>query len=145
LALFVLSGCAAPIGDTKLNLHHGARFTDGATYILDGFEMSSKDTRAGSRKHVTDDVTVWIEVSNPQSLVRATDVAMTFAYTDDRNVEIEPPQVSTSTNEITAGTSGRIAKTFRVQQVSQLFRSRRLRVELAVPSYPFITFSGKNP
>jgi hypothetical protein len=34
---------------------------------------------------------------------------------------------------------------FRVQQVSQLFRLPRLRVELAVPSYPIITFSGKNP
>jgi hypothetical protein len=70
---------------------------------------------------------------------------MTFAYTDDRGVEIEPPQVDTSSNEIAAGSTGRIGKTFWVQLVSQLLRSHRLRVELAVPSYPIITFSGENP
>ena len=147
LALLVVGGCAAPVGDTKLNLHQRARFSDGATYVLDGFEMSSKDSQRSARltQPVSDDVTVWVKVSNPQSPVRADDVAMTFAYTDDRNVEIEPPQVGTSTNEITPGSSGRISKTFRVQQVSPLFRSRHLRVELAVPNYPIITFSGKNP
>jgi hypothetical protein len=109
--------------------------------------MSSKDSERspGSAKPASDDVTVWVKVSNPRSLVRAADVAMTFAYTDNRNVEIEPPQVNTSTDEIPAGSSGRIGKTFRIQQVVPLYRSRRLRVELAVPSYPIITFSGKNP
>jgi hypothetical protein len=147
LALLVVGGCAAPIGDTKLNLHQRARFADGATYGLDGFVMSSTDGQRSARRRdsASDDVTVWVRVSNPQSLVRAADVAMTFAYTDDRNVEIEPPQVATSTNEIPPGGRGRIGKTFRVQQVSPLFRSRYLRVEVAVPSYPVITFSGKNP
>jgi hypothetical protein len=147
LAFFVFSGCAAPVGETNLDLHQRARFPDGATYVLDGFEMSSQDSERspGSAKPASDDVTVWVKVSNPRSLVRAADVAMTFAYTDNRNVEIEPPQVNTSTDEIPAGSSGRIGKTFRIQQVVPLYRSRRLRVELAVPSYPIITFSGKNP
>ena len=109
--------------------------------------LSPKDGQqsAAAQNPPNDDVTVWVVVSNPQSLVRAADVAMTFAYTDDRNVEIEPPQVDTSTDEIPAGSRGRIGKTFRVQQVSQLYRSRHLRVELAVPGSPIITFSGKNP
>ncbi len=147
LALALISSCAAPVGDTELNLHQRARFADGARFVLDGFEMSSKESQrsAGLGKPVTDDVTVWVTVSKPQSPVRGADVAMTFAYADDRDVEIEPPQVDTSTNEIPAGSSGRIGKTFRVSQVSQLFRSRHLRVEVAVPSYPVITFSGKNP
>jgi hypothetical protein len=147
LALFLLSACAAPVGDTNVNLHQRARLADGVTYVLDGFELASNDPSrsAGLEKPVDDDVTVWVGLSNPQSLVRAADVAMTFAYTDDRNVEIEPPQVDTSTNEISAGSRGRIGKTFRVQQVSQLYRSRHLRVEVAVPSYPIITFSGRNP
>ena len=148
MALFLFGGCAAPVGDTNVNLHQRVRLPDGASYVLDGFEMLSSKAGQQSpapRNPAIDDVTVWVVVSNPQSLVRATDVAMTFAYTDDRNVEIEPPQVDTSTNEIPAGSRGRIGKTFRVQQVSQLYRSRHLRVELAVPSYPMITFSGKNP
>jgi hypothetical protein len=147
VALILFSGCAAPVGATELNLHQQARFADGATFALDGFEMSDKDTPGSTRvgKISSDDVTVWVRVSNPQSLVRAAEVAMTFAYTDDRNVEIEPPLVNTSTNEIAAGSRGRIGKTFRVHQVSQLYRSRHLRVELAVPSYPLITFSGINP
>lgn len=147
LALFFLSGCAAPVGDTNVNLHQRARLADGMTYVLDGFQLASNDPSrsTGLEKPVDDDVTVWVVLSNPQSLVRATDVAMTFAYTDDRNVEIEPPQVDTSTNEISPGSRGRIGKTFHVQGVSQLYRSRYLRVEVAVPSYPVITFSGKNP
>lgn len=149
LALLLLSACAAPVGDTNVNLHQRVRLADGVTYVLDGFEMASNDPKRsaglGKKKPVNDDVTVWVVLSNPQSLVRAADVAMTFAYTDDRNVEIEPPQVDTSTNEISAGSRGRIGKTFRVQQVSQLYRSRYLRVEVAVPSYPIITFSGRNP
>jgi hypothetical protein len=148
LALFLIGGCAAPVGETDLNLHQRARFPDGATYALDGFEMLSSKSSPRSpapAKLVSDDVTVWVEVSNPQSLVRSAEVAMTFAYTDDRNVEIEPPQVSTSTNDIAAGSRGRIGKTYRIDRVSQLYRSGHLRVELAVPSYPIITFSGKNP
>ena len=147
VALLLLSACAAPAGETELDLHQRARFADGATFSLDGFEMSAKDSprSASVGKATSDDVTVWVGVSNPQTLVRGAEVAMTFAYTDDRNVEIEPPQVDTSTNEITAGSRGRIGKTFRVQQVSQLYRSRHLRVELAVPSCPLITFSGINP
>jgi hypothetical protein len=148
VALVLFSGCAAPVGDTDVNLHQRVRLADGASYVLDGFQMlSPKDGQqsAAPRNPPNDDVTVWVVVSNPQSLVRAADVAMTFAYTDDRNVEIEPPQVDTSTDEIPAGSRGRIGKTFRVQQVSQLYRSRHLRVELAVPGSPIITFSGKNP
>jgi hypothetical protein len=110
----------------------------------DGIRSSSSRS-AGLSKPPSDEVTVWVVVSNPQSPVRAADIAMTFAYTDDRGVEIEPPQVDTSSNEIAAGSTGRIGKTFWVQQVSRLFRSRRLRVELAVLSYPIITFSGENP
>jgi len=53
--------------------------------------------------------------------------------------------VASSTNEVPAGTCGRIGKRFHIQGVSQLYRSRHLRVELAVPSYPVITFSGRNP
>jgi hypothetical protein len=148
VALFLLSGCAAPVGDTDVNLHQRVRLADGASYALDGFEMlSSKAGRrtAVPRNPVNDDVTVWVAVSKPQSLVRAADVAMTFAYTNDRNVEVKPPQVGTSTNEVSAGSRGRIGKRFHVQGVSQLYRSSHLRVELAVPGYPVITFSGKNP
>jgi hypothetical protein len=148
LALFLLSGCAAPVGDTDVNLHQRVRLADGASYALDGFEMLS--SRAGRRtavprNPVNDDVIVWVAVSKPQSVVRGADVAMTFTYTDDRNVEVEPPQVASSTNEIPAGSRGRIGKSFHIQGVSQLYRSRHLRVELAVPSYPVITFSGRNP
>ena len=147
VALLIVSGCAAPVGDTDVDLHQRVRLADGATYMLDGFEMSSKDGQPSAEfpKPAKDEMTVWVVVSNPQSLVRAADVAMTFAYTDDRNVEVEPPQVDTSTNEIPAGSRGRIGKTFRVRSVSELYRSRHLRVELAVPSYPIVTFSGKNP
>jgi len=148
LALFLLSGCVAPVGDTDVNLHQKVRLADGASYALDGFEMlSSRGGRrtAVPRNPVNDDVIVWVAVSKPQSLVRAADVAMTLTYTDDRNVEVEPPQVASSTNEVPAGTCGRIGKRFHIQGVSQLYRSRHLRVELAVPSYPVITFSGRNP
>jgi hypothetical protein len=112
LALFVLSGCAASIGDRKLNLHR-ARLLMVPRRSLTG-STSTKDSRAGFRKSVSDDVTAR-KVSNPQSFVRATDVAMTFAYTDDRNVEIAAAQISTSTNEITPGPSGRIGKVLGVQ------------------------------
>ena len=146
--MFLLSGCVAPVGDTDVNLHQRVRLADGASYELDGFEMLS--SRAGQRtaaprNPVNDDVMVWVAVSKPQSLVRAVDVAMTFTYTDDHNVAVEPPQVSTSTNEVPARRRGRIGKMFHIQGVSQLYRSRHLRVEVAVPSYPVITFSGKNP
>jgi hypothetical protein len=148
LALALFSGCAAaPVGDTELNLHQRALFPDGASYVLDGFELLPKvgQQSAGPGKPVSDEVTVWVKVSKPQSDISAADVAMTFGYTDDRGVEIEPPQVDASTNVIAAGRNGRIGKTFRVPQVSQLYRSHHLRVVLAVPSYPVITFSGKNP
>ena len=46
---------------------------------------------------------------------------------------------------IASGAKGKISKTFRVEDTTELFRTRYLRVEVELPGYPAVTFSGSIP
>jgi hypothetical protein len=145
--VLLVGGCAAPVGQTNLSLHQRAQFPDGTRYVLSEFKMSEKDggPAVGAKKVPGPDVTVWVDIANAGKPITAADVIMHFFYTGDRNLEIEPPEVASSTNSVPRGGQARVSKTFRVEDVPELFRSRRLRVVIGVPDYPTVTFSGSNP
>jgi hypothetical protein len=46
---------------------------------------------------------------------------------------------------IASGAKGTISKTFRVEDTTELFQTRYLRVRVELPGYPAVTFSGSNP
>jgi hypothetical protein len=46
---------------------------------------------------------------------------------------------------IASGTKGTISKIFRVEDPTELFQARYLRVRVELPGYPAVTFSGSNP
>ena len=145
--VLLVGGCAAPVGQTNLSLHQRAQFPDGTRYVLSEFKMSEQDDSqaAGAHRVPGPEVTVWVDISNAGQPISAADVTMHFSYTGDRNLEIEPPEVASSTNSVPRGGQGRVSKTFLVKDVPELFRSRQLRVVIGVPHYPTVTFSGSNP
>jgi hypothetical protein len=146
-ALLLLYGCAAEVGQTNLTLHQRAVLPDGTRYELGEFKMSEIDnTRPdGPPKIPGNEVTVSVLVENAGSAVAAGDVAMSLAYLGNRGVELVPPVVLSGANVIASGTKGTISKTFRVEDTTELFQTRYIRVRVELPGYPAVTFSGSNP
>jgi hypothetical protein len=146
-ALILLSGCAAEVGQTNLTLHQRAVFPNGTRYELGDFEMSEVDNdRAnGPAKIPGDEVTVSVLVENAGKAIGADDVAMSLAYHGDRGQELVPPVVASGATVIASGAKGTISKTFRVEDTTELFQTRYLRVRVELPGYPAVTFSGSNP
>ena len=145
--LMTVVGCAAPVGETNLDLHQRAQLPDGTSLALSGFEVSAKDSgrRTGPQKVVGDEVKVGVQVANAGKVIRAADVTMRFTYTDPGGRDVTPREVSSSTNSIPQGGSDKISKTYRVAAVPELFRAKHLRVVVEVQGYPSVTFSGRNP
>ncbi|HET9871789.1 MAG TPA: hypothetical protein VFP89_04215 [Propionibacteriaceae bacterium] len=146
-AALLLGGCAAPVGQTSVNLHQDAVFDDGTRVSVAEFKVSEQVSNLshGPAKVPGQVVTVSVEISNAGKAINAADVQLDFRYTDDRNTEVAPPQVGGSRNAVLPGTSGRVSKDFRVGSPSVLFRSGHLRVEVQAPTYPSVTFSGQVP
>jgi hypothetical protein len=146
-AAVVLTGCAARVGDTALNLHQRAVFQDGTSVALSEFKLSERDSgRArGSLKTPGPEVTVWVEVRNSGQPMKAREVRMDLFYTDRDGVEVKPPQIATSENVVATGRRDRLSKTYRVDRVPEVFQTRHIRVVFSAPGYPRIMFSGSNP
>jgi hypothetical protein len=145
--LILLCGCAAEVGQTNLTLHQRAVFPDGTHYELGEFKMSEVDNDRpnGPPKIPGNDVTVSVVVENAGPAVSAGDVAMSLAYRNDRGQELTPPVVSSGAAGIASGAKGTISKTFRVDDPTELFQTRYLRLRVELPGYPAVTFSGSNP
>jgi hypothetical protein len=145
--LILLCGCASEVGQTNLTLHQRAVFPDGTRYELGDFKMSEVDNpRAkGLPKIPGKEVTVSVLVENAGTAVGSSDVAMSLAYHGDRGQELVPPVVASGATVIAAGAKGTISKTFRVEDTTELFQTRYLRVRVELPGYPVVTFSGSNP
>jgi hypothetical protein len=145
--LILLCGCAAEVGQTNLNLHQRAVFPDGTRYELGDFKMSEVDNdRAdGPPKIPGNEVTVSVLVENSGTPIGASDVAMSLAYHGDGGQELVPPAVATGATVIATGAKGTISKTFRVEDPTELFQTRYLRLRVELPGYPVVTFSGSNP
>jgi hypothetical protein len=145
--LILLCGCAAEVGQTNLTLHQRAVFPDGTRYELGDFKMSEvdNDRAKGSPKIPGNEVTVSVLVENAGPPIGASDVAMSLAYPGDRGQELVPPVVASGATVIASGAEGTISKTFRVEDTTELFQTRYLRVRVELPGYPAVTFSGSNP
>ena len=145
--LILLCGCAAEVGQINLTLHQRAVFPDGTRYELGDFKMSEvdNDRARGPLKVPGNEVTVSVRVENAGTAIGASDVAMSLAYQGDRGKELVPPGVATGASVIATGAKGTISKTFRVEDPTELFQTRYLRVRVELPGYPAVTFSGSNP
>jgi hypothetical protein len=145
--LILLCGCAAEVGQNDLTLHQRAVFPDGTRYELGEFKMSEVDNdRAdGPPKIPGKEVTVSVLVENAGTAIGSSDVAMSLAYHGDRGQELVPPVVASGATVVAAGAKGTISKTFRVEDTIELFQTRYLRVQVELPGYPAVTFSGSNP
>jgi hypothetical protein len=145
--LILLCGCAAEVGQTNLTLHQRALFPDGTRCDLGELRMSEvdNDQAKGPPKIPGNEVTVSVVVENAGTVIGATDVTMSLAYQGDRDQELVPPMVATGHTVIASGSKGTISKTFRVEDTSELFRARYLRVRVELPGHPAVTFSGSNP
>jgi hypothetical protein len=145
--LILLCGCAAEVGQTNLTLHQRAVFPDGTRYELGSFVMSEVDSdRANGPPRIPgNEVTVSVLVENAGAAIGAGDVAMSLAYHGDRGQELVPPVVASGATVIASGTKGTISKIFRVEDPTELFQARYLRVRVELPGYPAVTFSGSNP
>jgi len=143
----LLCGCAAQPGQTSLTLHQQATFADGTWCRLAEFQLSDKDnlTGRGPDKVPGNEVTVSVEISNAGPPISADDVVMRFSYLGDRDQELQTAEVSSETSVVPAGARDRVSKTFAIEDPTEAFRSRYLRVVVEVPSYPSVTFSGANP
>ena len=145
--LILLCGCAAEVGQTNLTQHKRAVFPDGTRYELGSFVMSEVDNDRpnGPPKIPGNEVTVSVVVENAGAAVGASDVAMSLAYRDARGQELVPPVVASGATVIASGAKGTISKTFRVEDPTELFQARYLRVRIELPGHPAVTFSGSNP
>ena len=145
--LILLCGCAAEVGQTNLTLHQRAVFPDGTRYELGDFAMSEVDSNRakGPPKIPGNEVTVSVLVENAGTAIGASDVSMSLAYHDERGQELVPPVVASSATVIARGAKGTISKTFRVEDRTELFQTRYIRVRVEVPGYPTVTFSGPRP
>ena len=145
--LILLCGCAAEVGQTNLTLHQRAVFPDGTRYELGELGLSEVDNDRpnGPPKIPGNEVTVSVLVENAGSAIGGSDVAMSLAYHGDRDQELVPPLVASRATVIATGTKGTISKTFRVEDPTELFQTRYLRVRVELPGYPAVTFSGSNP
>jgi hypothetical protein len=145
--LILLCGCAAAVGQTDLTLHQRAAFPDGTHYELGEFKMSEVDNDRpnGPPKIPGNEVTVSVVVENAGPAVGASDVAMSLAYRGGRGQELVPSVVASGAGVIASGAKGTISKTFRVEDTTELFQTRYLRLRVEVPGYPAVTFSGSNP
>jgi hypothetical protein len=145
--LILLCGCAAEVGQTNLTLHQRAVFPDGTRYELGSFVMSEvdNDRAEGPPRIPGNEVTVSVLVENAGAAIGASDVAMSLAYHGDRGQELVPPVVASGATVIASGAKGTISKTFRVEDPTELFQARYLRVRIELPGHPAVTFSGSNP
>ena len=146
--LLLLSGCAAAqVGQTDLTLHQRAVFADGTRYELDIFGLSEvkNDQPNGPLTLPGNELTVSIRVQNAGPPLAARDVVMAMAYRGEQNQELVPPPVGSVPGVIASGAKGKISKTFRVENTTELFRTRYLRVEVELPGHPAVTFSGSIP
>jgi hypothetical protein len=145
--LILLCGCAAQVGQTELTLHQRAVLLDGTRYELGEFKMSEVDNDRpdGPPKIPGKEVTVSVLVENAGAAIGSDDVAMGLAYHGDRGQELVPPLVSSGATVIASGAKGTISKTFRVEDTTELFQTRYIRVRVERPGYPAVTFSGSNP
>jgi hypothetical protein len=145
--LILLCGCAAEVGQTDLTLHQRAVFPDGTRYELGDFKLSevANNRAKGPPKTPGKEVTVSVLVENAGEAIGASNVAMSLAYHGDRGQELVPPAVASGASVIATGAKGTISKTFRVQDTTELFQTRYLRVRVELPGYPAVTFSGSNP
>ena len=145
--LILLCGCAAEVGQTDLTLHERAVFPDGTRFELGDFKMSEVDNNRadGPPKVPGSEVTVSVRVENAGTAIGASNVAMSLAYHGDRGKELVPPVVASGASLIGTGAKGTISKTFRVDDTTELFQTRYLRVRVELPGYPAVTFSGSNP
>lgn len=145
--LILLCGCAAEVGQTDLTLHQRAVFPDGTRYELGEFKMSEvdNDRARGPLKVPGNEVTVSVLVENAGTAIGSSDVAMSLAYHGDSAQELMPPVVGSGASVIASGAKGTISKTFRVEEATELFQTRYLRVRVELPGHPAVTFSGSNP
>jgi hypothetical protein len=145
--LILLCGCAAEVGQTNLTLHQRAVFPDGTHYELGEFKMSEVDNDGpnGPPKIPGNEVTVSVVVENAGTAVGASDVAMSLTYRDARGKELVPRVIASGATVIASGAKGTISKTFRVEDTTELFQTRYIRVRVELPGYPAVTFSGSNP
>ena len=145
--LLLLCGCAAEVGQTDLTLHQRAVLPDGTRYELGEFKMSEVDNDRpdGPPKIPGKEVTVSVLVENAGAAIGSGDLAMGLAYHGDRGQELVPPLVSSGATVIASGAKGTISKTFRVEDTTELFQTRYIRVRVERPGYPAVTFSGSNP
>jgi hypothetical protein len=145
--LILLCGCAAEVGQTDLTLHQRAVFPDGTHYELGDFKMSEVDNdRAnGPLKVPGNEVTVSVLVQNAGTAIGSSDVAMSLTYQGDDGQELIPPMVGSGASVIASGAKGKISKTFRVEEATELFQTRYIRVRVELPGRPAVTFSGSNP
>jgi hypothetical protein len=143
----LLCGCAAEVGQTDLTLHQRAVLPDGTSYELGEFKMSEVDNDRpdGPPKIPGKEVTVSVLVENAGAAIGSGDLAMGLAYRGDRGQELVPPLVSSGATVIASGAKGTISKTFRVEDATELFQTRYIRVRVERPGYPAVTFSGSNP
>ena len=145
--LILLCGCTADVGQTNLTLHQRAVFPDGTHYELGELKMSDvdNDQPSGPPNIPGNEVTVSVVVENAGRAISSGDVAMSLAYRDDRGQELVAPAVASGAGVIAPGAKGTISKTFRVEDATELFQTRYLRLRVGVPGYPAVTFSGSNP
>ena len=145
--LLLLCGCVAEVGQTDLTLHQRAIFPDGTRYELGTFVMSEvpNDRPDGPLTLPGNEVTVSIVVSNAGPPLAARDVSMALAYRDGHDRERIPVPVGSIPSVIATGDRGRISKVFRVEDTTEVFQARYLRVRVEVPGYPAVTFSGSIP
>ena len=91
------------------------------------------------------EVTVSIVVSNAGPPLAASDVNMAMAYRGAGGRELVPVPVGSVPSVVATGDKGRISKIFRVEDTTELFQTRYLRVRVELPGYPAVTFSGSIP
>ena len=145
--LILLSGCTAEVGQTDLTLHQRASFPDGTRYELGTFKMSEVDNDRpnGPLTVPGNEVTVSITVQNAGPALAASDVTIAMAYHGESNQELVAPLVGSIASVVASGAKGKISKTFLVEDTTELFRTRSLRVRVELPGYPAVTFSGSVP
>ena len=143
----LLCGCTAQPGETSLTLHQRATFPDGTWCRLAEFQLSEQDnaTGRGPARVPGNEVTVSVEIANAGPPISAGDVVMHFSYLGDQDQELPTAEVTSETSVVPSGARDRVSKTFAVENPTEVFRSRYLRVVVEVPSYPRVTFSGGNP
>ena len=94
------------------------------------------DRAKGPLKVPGKEVTVSVLVENARTAIGSTDVAMSLAYRGDRGQELVPPVVASGATVIASGAKGTISKTFRVEDTTELFQTRYLRVRVELPGPP---------